>query len=213
MNWNSCTPKECLCWKIKLMKKYLPPASETSRMINETTMRRTNTLTSRPLFCTHNHVVILICSCVFGGERWRDRGFSTSLYPSCSDTSGPKAHPQPLGLKNGLTGAAGVKLQTTDARLDCFDLGVGYAGGNSWLRCERFAHLWLLMARLWKSSCDLLEGRTSFSLSQGTVWIVSGAKSGKKFRFSPVLKLKLQKQCHPPTSYLTCLQVFFKLNL
>lgn len=157
------------------------------------------TLTSRSLFGAHNHVVILICGCVFGGERWRDRGFSTSLYPSCSDTSGPEAHPQPLGFKNGLTGAAGVKLQTTDARLDRFDLGAGhragFAGCNSRLRCERFAHLWLLMARLWKSSCDLLEGQTSFSLSQGTVWIVSDAKSGQKFRFPPVLKLKLQKQC------------------
>lgn len=129
------------------------------------------TLTSWSLFGAHNHVVILICGCVFGGERWGHRCFSTRLYPSRSDSSAPEAHTQPLRLKNGLTWAAGVKLQTTDAGLDRFNLGAGhwagFAGGDSRLRCGRFALLLLLMARLWKCRSHLMEeGHTSVSSSQ-----------------------------------------------
>ncbi len=102
--------------------------------------------------------------------------FSTHLYPSRSDSSAPEAHAQPLGLKNGLTWAAGVKLQTTNAGLDSFNLGAshwaGFAGGDSRLRCGRFALLLLLMARLWKCRSHLMEGgHTSVSSSQrSTVW-------------------------------------------
>lgn len=156
-----------------------------------------DTLTSWSLFGAHNHVVILVRGRVFGGERWRDRRFSTSLYPSCSDTSGPEAHPQPLGLKNGLTGAAGVKPQTTDVRLHRLDLDAGhwagFAGGNSRLRRERLAHLWLLMAWLGKCSCDLMEERhTSFSLSMDCFWYQN--RPIKEFRFLPALKFSLVKQ-------------------
>ncbi len=87
--------------------------------------------------------------------------FPTRLCPSRSDSSAPEAHAQPLGLKNGLTWAAGVKLQTTDTRLDRFNLSAGhwagFAGGGSRLRCGRFAVLLLLMAQVWKCRSHLMK--------------------------------------------------------
>lgn len=172
MNWNSCTPKECLCWKIKLMKKYLPPASETSRMINET--QQCGEQTHLPLGLCFARTTMLLFS--FVAVFLAESGEETEVFPRpCTPLALTPAVPKPTpnhwGLKMAWLGlrVSNFRLRMPDWTVSTWVLdmleetaGWGVRGlltsGCSWLDSGRAA------VTCWRDEHRLVSHREQYGL-------------------------------------------------